>query len=383
MHPGIVARVFRDRFDAYARGRRLCRRQYHAAHAIATCRTAAQGVRVERCPEGHFARIRYNSCRHRSCPGCGWTETERWVRARGGLALACPCHHVIFTVPDTLRALWQYNRRRFTNLLFAAAWGSLSELLGDTRWLGAMPGAIAVFQSWSETLSIHAHVHMIVTAGGLSPAGDWLSARKSFLLPSRVLRDKFRGKLRALLLGALDGPDALRLPSGTALHQMRGELNRLGRIKWNVRIQPVYDHMAGVIRYLAFYVRRGPISERRISAYDGDSVTIATAHTRQPLRLAADEFIARFLEHVPPANLRVVRTYGLFHHHCRLRHRRAGEQLAAMGLPCAACLEPRVDRDQPARAPLGSHLLCPLCALPLQITRHYAAARDSPVRIAA
>ena len=197
------------------------------------------------------------------------------------------------------------------------------------------------------------------------------------------LGPKFRGSFRALVIEALDRPGGLRLPEGVAPHQMRGELNRLGRIKWNVRIQPAYAHSRGVIRYLAFYVRRGPISERRLSGYDGDSVTIATAHTRQPLRLGGGEFIARFLEHVPPANLRVVRAYGLFHHHCRAQRLRAERQLAAPGPPSASS-SPRPARcESPARDPLAEHLLCPLCGLRLEVTLCYPAARASPLRPAA
>ena len=60
-------------------------------------------------------------------------------------------------------------------------------------------------------------------------------------------------------------------------------LNRLGhptQTKWNVRIMERYRHGAGVVTYLARYLRGGPIKNGRLVAYDGDCVTF-TYRARQ------------------------------------------------------------------------------------------------------
>ena len=55
-----------------------------AARTIIQCRTAALEGHIQACPDGHIARVWYNSCRHRSCPQCAYLQTERWPSSRPG-----------------------------------------------------------------------------------------------------------------------------------------------------------------------------------------------------------------------------------------------------------------------------------------------------------
>jgi hypothetical protein len=60
--------------------------------------------------------------------------------------------------------------------LFHAAWATLSELLGDPKYLGATPGMIAALHTWGQTLVLHPHLHCLVTGGGWT--GDhWKAVR--------------------------------------------------------------------------------------------------------------------------------------------------------------------------------------------------------------
>lgn len=186
-----------------------------------------------------------------------------------------------------------------------SAWGALRELLGDWRWLGGLPGVIAVFQSWDDELHRHCHLHLIVTAGGLNPDGRWVSANTDFLLPTPVLASKFKGKFLAYLKegfnpltpsGKLKPSDqVLSPPPGKTVRQYLNLLNKLGRRRWHADIEPAYEHANGVFKYVGRYIRRGPISEKRIVGYDGDTVTIAYAHPekheRPTFRLDAQTFI--------------------------------------------------------------------------------------------
>jgi hypothetical protein len=305
---------------------------------------------------------------------CGLLETERWIEQRQRHALDCSYFHIIFTVHHALHPLWQFNRRLFTNLLFHAGWHSLRELLASPRWLGAQVGVIGAFQSWGETLQDHVHLHFLVTAGGVTPDGRWLSAPRTFLLPTRVLRDKFRGKFLAYLREGLAGCSArghrkadreiLAPPTGRSVQQCLNLLNKLGRMKWNVRIEPPYDYPDGAIKYLARYMHRGSVSEKRICSYDGHIVVIRykrpEEHPTPTFRLSALEFITRFLRHVPQKRTHCVRTYGLFHPSQRERLDLARAQLGQ---------EPVVVSKEPDDAPTilarlfpdWDVMRCPVC----------------------
>ena len=339
MKAGIVQKIFCDHFETYEGEHPVGERERWAAWNMMTCRTAEQGFHVDACPKGHYQVILNNSCKHRSCPQCGLTETEIWLERRRLQALDCRYFHIVFTLSHELQVIWRWNRKRFTDLMFRAAWHTLRELLADQRWLGALPGAIGVFQSWDDEMQEHCHLHFIVTAGGLNPEGRWTEADSDFLVPTAVLSAKFRGKFLAYLREGFNGlrardeakaqEETLLAPAGMSVQQCLNLLNKLGRVKWHTEIEPAYEHADGVYKYVGRYLRRGPISEKRIVGYDGESVTISYAHPEKhgqdTFRLNSETFIQRLLSHVPEKGTHVVRAYGLFHPNCRgkLDHARA------------------------------------------------------------
>lgn len=254
-------------------------------------------------------------------------ETELWLERQLAKELRCKHHQIVYTSSHLLRPLWRWNRKLFTNLYFRAAWHSLRELLADPQWLGALPGVTAVFQSWSDELDEHLHLHFIVTSGGLSPTGKWIEADPEMLIPFPVLASKFRGKFIDYLRKALEPTTArgkakpknqiLIPPPGRSIQQCHNLLNKIGRKRWNVKVDPAYEKAGGALKYVGRYIRRGPISERRIISYNGEQVTIAYAHpekhTQSTFTLEVKEFIARLLKHVPQKGTHCARVYGLYH----------------------------------------------------------------------
>jgi hypothetical protein len=307
--------IFRQHFGAYAATRRLPLRFHKAAAALMACRTAALGGHVQACPEGHVQRVWYNSCKHRACPQCAYLSVERWLAAQQARLLACDHYHVVFTLPRELHDLWRYNRRRFADLLFRAARDTLCTLLADPRYLGATPGVIAALHTWGRTLCLHPHVHCLVTGGGVTADGEWKKVAGGFLLPVRVVQALFRGKLLAALRAEL-ARGTLRAPDGVRFQAIVNELNRLGRVRWNVYLKERYPHGTGVVTYLGRYLKGGPIAHRRLLGTDADRVTFGyTDHRdgrRKAMTLPADDFLHRVLEHVPEPGTHGVRAYGLY-----------------------------------------------------------------------
>jgi hypothetical protein len=327
MKAGIVQQIFNDHFDAYRKRHILDARQWRAAWDIMTCRKPEKGFHVDECPNGDYRVILPNSCKNRSCPQCGSTETQLWLERRRSQALDCPYYHSVITISHDLHPLWGANRRLFTGFMMQSAWHSLKEMLADFRWLGGLPGVIAVFQSWDDHLHKHCHLHLIITAGGLNPDGRWVSANRNYLVRTDSLAAKFKGKFLAYLKEGFNpltpsgkpkpSDQVLSPPPGKTVRQCLNLLNRLGRLRWHADIEPAYEHANGVFKYVGRYIRRGPISEKRIVGYDGKTLTIAYAHPEKhekpTFRLEAHEFIRRLLSHVPEKGTHLVRSYGLFH----------------------------------------------------------------------
>jgi len=212
-----------------------------------------------------------------------------------------------------------------TTLVCQAVRDTLGTLLADPKYLGAQPGILMALHTWSQTLVLHPHLHCLVTGGGLTPDGQWQAVRQGFLLPARLVMAVFRGKMLDAIRQAYARED-LVLPEGMRPQLFVNLLNRLGhptKTRWNVRIMERYAHGAGVVTYLARYLRGGPIKNGRLVAYDGARVTF-TCRTRheeadgarprsQQMTLPVADVLQRWLLQVPVPQTRGVRSYGLYH----------------------------------------------------------------------
>src|SRR5205807_4088998 len=144
---------------------------------------------------GHRATISYNSCRNRHCPKCQTAARDRWIAARQKELLPTRYVHVVFTLPAPLAPLALQNKKLIYGLLLRASAETLLEVACDPRHLGAEIGFFSVLHTWNQKLDLHAHVHCVIPAGGLSlDHTHWIKSRSRFFLSIRVLRRVFRGK---------------------------------------------------------------------------------------------------------------------------------------------------------------------------------------------
>jgi len=368
--------LFRQYFPTYLSQHKVSLREHRAAQSIMACRTAALGGHVETCPEGHVARAHYNSCKHRSCTLCNGLLKERWLLARKAKLLDCPHYHSIFTVPHEFIPLWLYNRTLFMNLLFQGTQAALMTFLSDPKHLGATPGLLMSFHSWGRNLSLHPHVHCLITAGGLDEAGVWRQPRRSHFLPVKPLMLVFRGIMTRLLHEALE-KQQFTLPPETDRFLWHKRIKATKAKAWNVHLRERYDHAKGVVCYLARYVRGGPLRDQQL-ALQGHTVTLRyqshqTGRTER-VQFTPEQFLRQFLQHVPEKSSHVVRGCGLY----------GNNQLTRLN-------QARVLHEQPpAEAPVFlawqnwlqqvtgiDHRQCPQCQMPL-VTRLVIPRQQAP-----
>jgi putative transposase/transposase-like zinc-binding protein len=197
-----VADIFRRHGAAYRQkfAKRLLPRHLRAMAAIESCRTAALGGQVFRCDHCDQKLYAYHSCKNRHCPKCHGEQTRRWLNTqRGRLLLNCSFYHLTFTLPEEMRPLARAHSKVIYRLLMQAAAAAILKLARDPRYLGAAtPGLLAVLHTWTRAMLYHPHVHLLVTAGGISGDGAaWVQPKHPrFFLPERPLSAIFRGKFR-------------------------------------------------------------------------------------------------------------------------------------------------------------------------------------------
>jgi len=308
--------IFKIGYAAYRRAFWVPAYIHKAAWSIMNCRTARLGGHRQVCPDGHFERNHYNSCGHRMCPQCAFLRVQKWLVRQRERLLACMHYHIIMTVPHDLNPLWRLNPQAMGEIYFRAVRETLFALLGDDKFMGARPGIIAALHTGTKTLALHPHIHCLVTGGGIKD-GEWVKCKKKILLPYRVVSNLFRGKVRAFTLEALD-KGRLMLPEGSRLQAWKNELNRLGRVKWSVRVMERYSHGRGVMSYLARKVRGGPILNSRIISVSEKSVVFhVDRDAGETMSLTPFEFIERYIQHVLPTGFISVRNWGLYSNSAR------------------------------------------------------------------
>lgn len=308
-----IADIIRMHGEALRRLYPLTAEQTAALRDIERCRTAVLGGHLDVCSHCGFSKPSYNSCRNRHCPKCQSLRQAAWVESR--VARTLPTHHFhsVFTLPAELRPLAKLHPAFVYKQLFDCASATLLELGRDPKRLGGQLGITIVLHTWARDLSLHPHVHCIVTGGGLTEDGSqWKSARRDFLFPIAVMRTLFKGKLldaitKANAQGELNRPDGSPWLGPTELRKL---LRKLHRLKWVVYCKRPFGGPEQVIRYLGRYTHRVAISNNRLVSIDDRGVTFRT-RDGSTATLDPVEFLRRFVAHVLPPRFVKIRHFGL------------------------------------------------------------------------
>jgi len=314
-----VADIFRLHGQDYRRAHPMPLHHLRAMHAIEVCRTATLGGHRYEYSCGHVD-ISYNSCRNRHCPKCQTLQKEKWIEARCEDLLPVQYFHVVFTIPSELNPLVIMNQRIMYNILFRSVSETLLELSDNPKHLGACIGFIGILHTWGQNLMDHPHIHCVVPGGGLSPdKARWVSCRKGFFIPVRVMSALFRGKFLDYLKNSFESGDLI-FPGGIG-HLKDPRTFEVFRVqfyhkKWIVYCKPSFDEAKGVLQYLGRYTHRIAISNNRILKVQDGNVSFrwrdyANGDKQKTMTLKADEFIRRFLLHVLPPRYVRIRHVGL------------------------------------------------------------------------
>ena len=296
----MLADVFRQHAAEYiARyGSRMLPSHHRAIRAIINCRTEVMGGHVYQCPDCGETIYHYHSCRNRHCPKCQHSATQKWLESQQDLLLPVPYFMLTFTLPEGLRRFARSHQQLVYNLLFRASAAATKKLAKDPRLIGGKIGMTGILHTWGRTLVYHPHVHYLVPAGGIDQDGKWRPARKNYFLPTKALARIFRAKFR-------DG-----LKKSDLFDEVPAQV---WKQEWVIHSKAVGTGSA-VLKYLAPYVFRVAISNKRIVKLENGKVTFLYKDTNtgktKTSQLPAFEFLRRFLQHVLPKGFVKVRYYG-------------------------------------------------------------------------
>jgi len=294
--------------------------QEKVVQAIINCRTEILGGHKLKCNGCEFTKNAYNSCRNRHCPKCQFLARTKWIEKRCEDLLPCQYFHVVFSVPSNLRPLILRNKEICYNIILKSASDTLKEVAANPQNLGADIGFIGVLHTWSQTLIDHPHVHFIVPGGGLNKKKTkWITCKKDYFLPIKVLSKVFKGKAMELLSKAYKNGE---FQFSGKIEELKEEflfdelLRRCSFKDWVVYSKQTFAGPKQVINYLGGYTHRIAISNYRLIKLDGDKVHFYCRDREKPgekkiMKMHVKEFMRRFLLHVLPKGFTRIRHYGL------------------------------------------------------------------------
>lgn len=289
------------------------------AASIMHCKTGDLGYNVSYCEDCGFPVIHSVSCNNRSCPCCQAPLEKKWELERNSeLIEGIAYFHVVFTIPHDLSTLIKTNSKLLLNLQFKCVQETLLTLCADPKFLGAKPGIISVLHTWGQKLSYHPHIHVCVSGGGITPAGQFVETKhKGFFLPKEAIAPMFRGKYLCALKklyeeGRLDLSHTRELEDPS---RFQAYVDHLFQKQWLPFVKETFNGRGNAIRYLARYSFRTAIANSRITEVTDTHVTFrykdyADGGKAKLLTVEGSDFIRIFLQHVLPKGFNRVRFSG-------------------------------------------------------------------------
>jgi hypothetical protein len=268
------------------------------------CGTPALGWRTY-ASETEIRRV-YHTCKVKSCPSCGYRAILQWQLEQEADLPNIPYSGVVFTMPRPFWHIFKENR----DLLH-----DLPTLGGEAilQWMKDVykvrPLILVVQHTFGRHLNFNAHLHVLVSAGGLSESeGRWIG--KLGLNPVGLMKLWRHGLITYLRRASKAG----LLKSDLKDWQFKRLLSKKYEIGWHVYTQAHVSkrHFLG---YSARYIRRLPIAQYRFQKIDGPVIKFLTKDTETKEivldELPKDEFIRILAEHVPDKYRHSIRYYGL------------------------------------------------------------------------
>lgn len=357
-----LADIFREYGPAYRAkyGDRMLPSHIKAMQDIEGCRTQVMGGHVYYCDACEEMVYAYHSCGNRHCPKCGSDRADDWRDKQMQKLLPVNYFLVTCTLPHTLHQIAHANQKLIYRLLFQTSADAVQTLALNPKWLGGKIGMVGALHTWDRSMGYHLHVHYLVPAGGIDPkTGQWKPAHPKFLVPGSALRKLFRAKFRDALKA--EAPELFALAPPQTWTKT-----------WNVHCEAVGDGRTA-LKYLAPYIYRVALSNRRIVSMNNAKVTFSYKPRNKPwttMTLPAMKFILRFLQHVLPKGFQKVRYFGFLHPSAKKRFNKLKKQFQENASEASSMPEAE-NHNKNREISVNRHTpqepgVCPQCGAPLR-----------------
>lgn len=287
---------------------------------LLSCKHIIRGYSEYHCsnPEcTHVKRVPF-TCKCKACSSCGKKATERWIQKQHAILPHTGWQHITFTMPCELWDFFWLNRQ-LLNCIPKIAADCIKNIALKKN---VTPGIFTATHTFGRNLKRNVHIHLSTTTGGLS---ENHAAWKNLFFDQKTLMRMWRYEI-ITLFRKTHSQKELILPKNiqqqlTPLFTFNQFLDILYKKNWIVHCtKPSTDHKHNV-NYLGRYIKRPPIAESKLKHYDGNEIAFNyldhNTNTHKRLTLSVEEFIGRFIQHIPDPGFRMIRYFGFLAHRVR------------------------------------------------------------------
>lgn len=281
---------------------------------LLSCRNIIRGYHEYACCNTNCAHTKKipHTCKSKACSSCGKKATELWLHKQQNILPKTTWQHITFTMPSQLWDFFWYNRHLLNNISKLAA----STILHAALQKNLTPGILTAIHTFGRDLKRNVHIHACTTLGGLNQStGNW-ETLSSFYQNNLMIA--WRAKIIALFRDAYKNgqlvipPDLQRTFNHT--FTFNHFLDALYKKFWIVHCAKPSKKHKNHVEYCGRYAKRPPIAESRLRHYDGQEVFFEYLdHKTKQIKqyaLSAEQFIEKFIQHIPDINFRAMRYYG-------------------------------------------------------------------------
>ncbi len=368
----LFKQIFADGWDDFTRRHPRYAAMDEVVQKMLGCGDPAQGHAVYLCPDCLQRHIVAFSCKSAFCLSCAKVHGQKWVeKVQGMLHPGVTYRHLILTVPGGLQTLLYQHPAMLLDGLMQAAHTAMDAVVTQAKRQTITLGYIVVLQTAGRAATYNAHLHILLTDGGLRLDGTWQALG---YVPYDLLHRTWQEHVLQMVETRLAGhPRAQTLVT---------ELRRRYRRGFVAHLQGnVLPRMTQLTQYLVKYVVSPPMALSRILAYDRERASITywyrdhLSHGKRTVETVDRfTFIGRMVQHILPKGFQRIRYYGL-QATCILAKMRQKVVAAVQGAVqqvLAGLGVPRTRRRYRERmqATLGCDpLVCPRCGTALWLWR--------------
>lgn len=271
---------------------------------LCACRTPALGGEVYASTTEE--KVFYHTCKSRCCPSCGNRGTQLWQREQWVALPDIPFVGLVLTMPDVFWPIFGANRRLQHDL--PAVGAAAVQQWAWNRYRVRLH-VIVVPHTFGGHLNHHPHLHLMVSAGGFMKNGtEWV---RSIRFDRAEIMDQWRFAVTSYLWKA-NRQGSLGL--GETSDSLNDLILRQTQRRWNIHItrQMTKRHF---LAYAGRYIRRLPISQKRILRVTDSEVAYQSKDTRSGSMIEARctpiAFVGLLSQHVPDRYRHAMRYFGL------------------------------------------------------------------------